>query len=94
MNVPAAVESGAVDSVILDCDYVLSARDLQQPIMDVRWYHRDEPFLQWIPGRQPQVIGDLFKGKIDLNYKVKNACFFVNRYFKKNAFFRLKARVS
>lgn len=30
-----------------------------------------EPFLQWLPGRKPQVIGTKFVDHIDLDFKVE-----------------------
>jgi hypothetical protein len=36
--------------------------------VDVKWFFRDDPqpFFQWLPGRPPQAIGELFKNRIDL----------------------------
>ena len=30
-------------------------------------------FFQWLPGRPPQTIGDLFKDRLDLTYEVANS---------------------
>ena len=40
--------------------------------MDVKWFFRDDPqpFFQWLPGRPPQTIGDLFRHRLDLKYEV------------------------
>ena len=37
-------------------------------LVDVKWFFRDDPqpFFQWLPGRPPQAIGQLFKNRIDL----------------------------
>jgi len=71
MRVPSAVESGSQPHVILDCDYDLSESERSQ--VDVKWYFRDDPqpFFQWLPGRPPQAIGELFEnGRLDLSYEV------------------------
>ncbi len=36
--------------------------------VDVKWFFRDDPqpFFQWLPGRPPQAIGELFRNRIDL----------------------------
>ena len=71
MRVPESVESGSQSHVILDCDYDLrdSTEGLQ---VDVKWFFRDDPqpFFQWLPGRPPQTIGDIFRDRIDLTYEV------------------------
>lgn len=73
MRVPRMVESGSQPHVILDCDYDL--RDTEGTQVDVKWYFRDDPqpFFQWLPGRNPQTIGDLFRDRIDLTYEVANS---------------------
>ena len=40
--------------------------------MDVKWFFRDDPqpFFQWLPGRPPQTIGELFQHRLDLKYEV------------------------
>lgn len=71
MHVPAEVESGSVPFVILDCDYDLAESESNQ--VDVKWFFRDDPqpFYQWLPGRPPQAIGELFKNRIDLSHAVE-----------------------
>ena len=71
MRVPSEVESGSVPFVILDCDYDLAESENNQ--VDVKWFFRDDPqpFYQWLPGRPPQAIGDLFKSRIDLSHTVE-----------------------
>ena len=71
MSVPSEVESGTVPHVILDCDYDLAASESNQ--VDVKWFFREDPqpFYQWLPGRPPQAIGDLFKNRIDLTHAVE-----------------------
>ena len=70
MRVPSVIESGKEPYVILDCDYDLSEREGRQ--VDVKWFFRDDPqpFFQWLPGRPPQAIGELFRNRIDLTYEV------------------------
>ena len=71
MRVPTAIESGSQSHVILDCDYDLS--DSEGGQVDVKWFFRDDPqpFFQWLPGRPPQAIGELFEnGRLDLSYEV------------------------
>ena len=71
MSVPGEVESGSAPYVILDCDYDLAASESNQ--VDVKWFFREDPqpFYQWLPGRPPQAIGDLFKNRIDLTHAVE-----------------------
>ena len=40
--------------------------------MDVKWFFRDDPqpFFQWLPGRPPQTIGDLFRHRLDLKVSI------------------------
>ena len=72
LSVPSYVEYGTpdMDSLILDCNYDFSEAERGQ--LDVKWYFNGEhsPFLQWLPGRKPQVIGDRFQGHIDLDFTV------------------------
>jgi len=74
MRVPQMIESGSESHVILDCDYDL--RDSSEGSqVDVKWFFGDDPqpFFQWLPGRPPQTIGDLFKDRLDLTYEVANS---------------------
>ena len=70
MRVPRMIESGSEPHVILDCDYDL--RETEGTQVDVKWFFRDDPqpFFQWLPGRPPQTIGDLFQDRLDLTYEV------------------------
>jgi len=72
VRMPSSVRSNSDESVMMSCDYDVS--DEEAAAMDVKWYHeRDpQPFFQWIPGRsEPQVLGELFRGKIDLDFQVR-----------------------
>jgi hypothetical protein len=73
MQVPGVVESGSLPYVILDCDYDLAESEGTQ--VDVKWFFRDDPqpFFQWLPGRPPQAIGELFKNRLDLSYAVEGS---------------------
>ncbi len=72
MRVPKVVESGSLDYVILDCHYDYRQSEASQ--IDVKWFFGDDPqpFYQWIPGRAPQTIGELFRNRLDLNYAVRS----------------------
>ena len=68
--VPPVVEQG-VDYVILDCPYEFSSSEADH--LEIKWYFNNSPapFFQWIAGMEdspPQIIGDLFKDKMDMNY--------------------------
>ena len=70
--VPSVVEVGS-ENVVLDCNYNFEEAEASE--LEVKWYFNEDPspFLVWIAGRkdsQPQIIGSLFDGKIDLEYKV------------------------
>ena len=67
------IESGSRHHVILDCDYDL--RETEGTQVDVKWFFRDDPqpFFQWLPGRPPQTIGDLFHDRLDLSYEVEGS---------------------
>ena len=43
--------------------------------MDVKWFFGNDPqpFFQWLPGRPPQTIGELFKDRLDLSYEVADS---------------------
>ena len=73
MRVPRMIESGSEPHVILDCDYDL--RETEGTQVDVKWFFRDDPqpFFQWLPGRPPQTIGDLFRDRLDLTYEVEGS---------------------
>jgi len=73
MRVPQMIESGSEPHVVLDCDYDL--RDSEGTQVDVKWFFGDDPqpFFQWLPGRPPQAIGDLFRDRLDLTYEVANS---------------------
>lgn len=73
MRVPQMIESGSESHVILDCDYDL--RDSEGTQVDVKWFFGNDPqpFFQWLPGRPPQTIGDLFKDRLDLSYEVADS---------------------
>ncbi len=71
MQVPEVIQSGTLPYVILDCDYDLSEKEGTQ--VDIKWFFNDDPqpFFQWLPGRPPQAIGELFKNRLDLSYAVE-----------------------
>lgn len=73
MKVPPVLQNGSLPFVILDCDYDLSESEGYQ--VDVKWFFGSDPqpFYQWLPGRPPQTIGELFKNRIDLNYEVEGS---------------------
>ena len=68
--VPPVVEEGET-YVILDCPFTFNYDE--EEYLELKWYFNDSPspFYQWIPGSDdntPQVIGDMWKEKMDLNY--------------------------
>jgi len=72
-HIPPPLELGRQDEVVLNCDYDLKEEERGQ--LDIKWYFKDDvvPFLQWIPGagRRPQLVQPtLFKGHVDLNFRV------------------------
>lgn len=73
MRVPTVIESGSRPHVILDCDYDL--RETEGAQVDIKWFFRDDPqpFFQWLPGRDPQTVGELFRNRIDLSYEVQGS---------------------
>ena len=74
MVVPRMIESGSQSHVILDCDYDLLDNNEGYQV-DVKWFFRDDPqpFFQWLPGRPPQAIGEIFQDRIDLTYEVEGS---------------------
>lgn len=71
LRVPPAVLNGS-SSVVLDCDYSLRPEELNSDAgLVVKWFFNNSPMpvYQWIPGQKPQDLG-IFKGRIDLDYKV------------------------
>ena len=70
LEVPSAVELGS-ENVVLDCNYQYNDTEKQQ--LEVKWYFNEDPtpFFQWIAGKietKPQIIGQQFEDKLDLNY--------------------------
>ena len=69
--VPSVVEVGS-ENVVLDCNYNFDEAEASE--LEVKWYFNEDPapFLVWIAGRRdsrPQLIGSMFEGKIDLEYR-------------------------
>lgn len=79
IQVPPLVELGT-DSVILDCDYSTGVKP--GPGLVIKWFFNGSTGLvyQWIPPRQPQVIG-LLKGKVDMTFKISGKLFFLDYVF-------------
>eukprot|EP00095_Tigriopus_kingsejongensis_P006886 maker-scaffold125_size330479-snap-gene-0.13 protein:Tk06886 transcript:maker-scaffold125_size330479-snap-gene-0.13-mRNA-1 annotation:"PREDICTED: uncharacterized protein LOC103514618" len=73
MHVPPVIEVGSHSHIILDCDYDLSEQEARQ--VDVKWFFNNDPqpFFQWLPGRPPQTVGELFRNRLDLTYSVQGA---------------------
>ena len=69
MTLPRVVEQGRPIDISCEFEYLEEEREE----LDVKWYFRDSrvPFLQWVPssGRQPHVLIDKFKGKVDLTLR-------------------------
>ncbi|KAL7645130.1 UNVERIFIED_CONTAM: hypothetical protein RMT77_003508 [Armadillidium vulgare] len=64
--VPSIIEANVTD-VILDCDYTLEEWDKNRGFV-LAWYlNRVNLVYQWIPPREPQVVG-ILKDKIDLSF--------------------------
>ena len=72
LSVPPAVVAGT-GRVILDCLYTFTQQEASQ--LRLRWFYNQDPlpFYQWRAGREnsmPQVIGRMFKDKINMRYMV------------------------
>ena len=69
MSLPSVVEQGR--PLDISCEFEYSEDEREE--LDVKWYFRDSrvPFLQWVPstGRQPHVLIEKFKGKVDLTLR-------------------------
>ena len=74
VQVPPVVEEGE-ESVILDCPFSFNYDEEEN--LELKWYFNDSPspFYQWIPGTrgvgevsEPQVIGEMWRQKTDLNW--------------------------
>ena len=69
LSMPSVVEQGRTIDISCDFEYTEAEREE----IDVKWYFRDSrvPFLQWVPstGRQPHVLVNRFKGKVDLTLR-------------------------
>ena len=68
------VESGTHPWVEITCSFYFNSSEYNQ--LDMKWYYnnQEEPFLQWVPssGRQPQTIGQRFKGRIETRHSLSN----------------------
>ena len=69
---PEVVQSGS--ELMLDCNY--SYLDEEESQLDLKWYFNGSPIpvYQWVPSmsKGPQVIGELFKHRLDLDYVAHN----------------------
>ena len=69
---PEVVKSGS--ELMLDCNF--SYLDEEESQLDLKWYFNGSPIpvYQWVPSMKkgPQVIGELFKHKLDLDYLAHN----------------------
>merc|ERR1719150_1660206 len=72
---PSVVLGG--DPLTIDCDF--DYQEEEQDQLDLKWYFNSSPFpiYQWVPSmnKGPQVIGELFKDKLDLLYSAHNDTF-------------------
>ena len=72
LNGPEVVQSG--EELMLDCNF--SYLDEEESQLDLKWYFNGSPIpvYQWVPSMKkgPQVIGELFKHKLDLDYVAHN----------------------
>ena len=72
LNGPKVVQSGS--ELMLDCNF--SYLDEEENQLDIKWYFNGSPIpvYQWVPSMKkgPQVIGELFKHKLDLDYVAHN----------------------
>ena len=77
LRVPEIFELGASDSILLDCDF--DYEDAEKFQLDIKWYFNGEPtpFVQWVPAQmeRPQLIGDRFRGHVDLAHAVHEDVF-------------------
>ena len=70
LSVPGVVEEGS-ENVLLDCNFTYNETEADQ--LEIKWYFNQDPapFCQWIAGKtesRPQLIGSLFKDKVDLDF--------------------------
>merc|ERR1711874_891611 len=69
---PEVVQSGS--ELMLDCNF--SYLDEEENQLDLKWYFNGSPIpvYQWVPSmsKGPQVIGELFKHRLDLDYVAHN----------------------
>jgi len=72
---PTVIETGS--ELLLDCDFDYLEEEESQ--LDLKWYFNRSPIpvYQWVPSmnKGPQVIGDLFKNSLDLEYEAHNDTF-------------------
>jgi len=72
---PEVVKSGS--ELMLDCNFDYMREEESQ--LDLKWYFNGSPVpvYQWVPSMKkgPQVIGDMFKEHLDLNYVAHNDTF-------------------
>ena len=71
LAVPSTVLNGSVQSIVLDCVYVLENNTASGLV--VKWYHNRSPapIYQWIPGYPPQAFG-LLRGHVNLGHVISN----------------------
>ena len=75
LSSPSVVLGG--EELTIDCDFDYQKEEQDQ--LDLKWYFNSSPFpiYQWVPSmnKGPQVIGELFKEKLDLLYTAHNDTF-------------------
>jgi len=75
LSSPSVILGG--EELTIDCDFDYQKEEQDQ--LDLKWYFNSSPFpiYQWVPSmnKGPQVIGELFKEKLDLLYTAHNDTF-------------------
>jgi len=75
VGAPSVVLGG--EELVIDCDFDYLEEEQDQ--LDLKWYFNSSPFpiYQWVPSmhRGPQVIGEMFRSKLDLLYSAHNDTF-------------------
>lgn len=73
LSVPAFVENGTEQSIVLDCIYSLDP--IEDRNLVVKWFLDDdpEPIYQWIPELDTRHASLRMKGKININYTINSS---------------------
>lgn len=79
LSIPKFVPNGSEESVLLDCEYTYSVREVKKLV--VKWFHEDDPnpVYQWIPELDSKQHSEKFR--VNEDYEIPSG----NEYTRSRA---------